>query len=110
MTAIRPSGGSTVPISSQTQNELPLARPMIAVARPERPAMKRYSKPTGSLSRSRGWLAQPRGMPDRADLGEVAAEGQARRPVDHRARLAGCAGDLAHVVGPRHPPGREAAA
>src|SRR5260221_7419937 len=48
-------------------------------------------------------------MPDRADLGEVTAEGQAGSPVDHRARLAGDARDLAHVVGPRHPPGREAA-
>src|SRR5690348_12744149 len=109
MTAIRPSGGSTVPISSQSQNELPLARPMIAVASPKRPAMKRYSKPTAPLSRPGESVAQPLGMPDRSDLGEIAAEGQAGRPVDHRTRLAGDARDLAHVVGPRHPPGGEAA-
>src|SRR6476469_1456897 len=48
-------------------------------------------------------------MADRPHLGEVALEGQARGPVDHRARLTGGARDLAHVVGARHPPGREAA-
>src|SRR4051794_12729048 len=48
-------------------------------------------------------------MPDRADLGDIAAEGQAGGPVDHRAGLAGSARNLTHVVGPGHPPGREAA-
>src|SRR5260221_3592854 len=48
-------------------------------------------------------------MPDRADLGEVTAEGQAGSPVDHRARLAGDARGRPYVVGPRPPPGREAA-
>src|SRR6478736_6338424 len=48
-------------------------------------------------------------MSDRADLGDIAAERQAGRPIDHRARLAGRARNLAHVVGPRHPPGGEAA-
>src|SRR3954454_309070 len=46
---------------------------------------------------------------DRADLGDVAPERQAGGPVDHGAGLAGRARDLAHVVGPRHPPGGEAA-
>src|SRR3954468_14802064 len=53
--------------------------------------------------------AQRLRVADRADLGDIAAEGQARRPVDHGAGLAGGTGDLAHVVGPRKPPGREPA-
>src|SRR6476620_12609553 len=48
-------------------------------------------------------------MPDRADLGEVAAEGEAGGPVEDGADLAGRARDLAHVVRPCQPPGREAA-
>src|SRR5262245_41474646 len=48
-------------------------------------------------------------MADRTDLGEVATERQAGRPVDHGPRLAGRARDLAHVVGAGQPPGREAA-
>src|SRR5829696_7464308 len=43
-------------------------------------------------------------MPDRADLGEVAAEGQADGPVEYRPHLAGGAGDLAQVVGAGEPP------
>ena len=81
-----------------------MPRPMIAVARPKEKAMKRYSNPTAPIVASSALR-----VPDRADLGEVAAEGQAGGPVDHRARLAGRARDLAHVVGPRHPPGGEAA-
>src|SRR4051794_7614929 len=46
---------------------------------------------------------------DRPNLGDVATEGQACRPVEHRAELAGGAGNLAHVVSPSHPPGGEAA-
>src|SRR6478609_7487135 len=53
-------------------------------------------------------LSQRLWVADRADLGDVAAEGQAGGPVDHRTDLASRAGNLAHVVGPRHPPGREA--
>ncbi len=48
-------------------------------------------------------------MPDRPDLGDIAPERQARRPVDHGADLAGRARDLAHVVAAGHPPGGEAA-
>ena len=52
---------------------------------------------------------QPRRMADRADLGDVALERQADRPVHHRAHLARDAGNLAHVVGAGQPPGGEPA-
>src|SRR3954453_10145839 len=87
------------------KNELPLPRPMRPVARPKKKAMTRYS--TLLLWRGRSderlWFA------DRADLGDVAAERQARGPVEDGAELASGAGNLAHVVGPGHPPGGEAA-
>ena len=53
--------------------------------------------------------AQRARVADRADLGDVAAERQADGPVRDRAHLAHRARDLAHVVGARQPPGREAA-
>src|SRR3954470_10910717 len=55
-----------------------------------------------------GLVAQRPGVPDGADLREVALEGQADRPGGHRARLAEHPGDLTEVVGPGHPPGQEA--
>src|SRR3954470_21863731 len=55
-----------------------------------------------------GLVAQRPGVPDGADLREVALEGQADRPVDYRAQLAEHPGDLTEVVGPGHPPGQEA--
>src|SRR4051794_1669556 len=53
--------------------------------------------------------AQRPRVADRADLGEVALERQADRPVEHSADLPGGARDLAHVVAAGHPPRREAA-
>src|SRR5262249_52451504 len=54
-------------------------------------------------------LAEGLRVADRADLGNIAAKRQARRPVEHGAYLAGRTGDLAHVVGAGEPPGRETA-
>src|SRR5689334_18368734 len=48
-------------------------------------------------------------MPDRADLREVPLERQADGPVDHRPELAERARNLAQVIRPCQPPGKEAA-
>src|SRR5215218_8328682 len=106
MTAIKPSGGITIPIRNQMKNELPLPRPMTPVPRPKKKAMTRYC----TFLLWRAWsLDQRLRLADRADLGDVAAERQAGGPVEDGAELAGGARDLAHVVGPGHPPGGEAA-
>src|SRR4029079_3014657 len=49
-----------------------------------------------------------RGVPDRADLRDVALEGQQHGPVERGAHLANQARDLTQVVGAGKPPGEEA--
>ena len=56
-----------------------------------------------------GGGAQRAGLAERAHLRDVAVERQTDGPVHHRAHLAGRAGDLAHVVAARQPPGGEPA-
>src|SRR5215218_6057310 len=106
MTAIKPSGGITIPIRNQMKNELPLPRPMTPVPRPKKKAMTRYC----TFLLWRAWsLDQRLRLADRADLGDVTSERQAGAPVEDGAELASGARNLAHVVGPGHPPGGEAA-
>src|SRR5919109_1638410 len=108
------------------KKELPFVRPITPVAMPERSAMITYGAPAisppGYAAREPlsgveravrapelvGLVAQRARVPDRADLGEVALEGEADGPVDHRAKLPEDPRDLDQVVGTRHPPGEEA--
>ena len=87
--------------SAASRAEVPSSLSALAIAlAADRSVTRRASYCTSCSQRPR--------VADRADLGDVAAEGQADGPIDHRADLAEQARDLAQVVGPGHPPGEEA--